>query len=74
MRKKQSLEVHVIQPTGVYSLDEASEVLGIAKTRLLEAVRDGSLRATRPGQHYLVTGEWLLDFVRCPTPQVPVPA
>ena len=53
----------VVQPTAVYSLDDARRLLRLKKNCLPREVRLGRLRVSKGAGRYFVLGQWLLDWV-----------
>lgn len=56
--------VHVIDPTAVYFVDDARQILRLKESTIRREVRGGRLRvAKRAGRYYLL-GEWILEWNR----------
>lgn len=53
----------VLQPTAVYSLDDARRLLKLRKNCLPREVRLGRLRVSKRAGRYFVLGEWLLAWI-----------
>jgi hypothetical protein len=66
----------VIDPNGVWLIDDATALLRLSPTCLRRAARTGALRVSRRGGRYYVLGEWLLDWLRagCATKRIRRPA
>jgi hypothetical protein len=52
-----------IEPNSVYSLDQARQLLGLAKGCLPREIRLGRLRVAKRAGRYLITGAWLLQWI-----------
>jgi hypothetical protein len=65
MKRQPGVEMHLIQPNAVYSLDAASAI-GVSVCTLQDAVREGFLLVTKPGKQHLTTGESLHSWLRNP--------
>jgi len=55
-------EPHVIQPTAVYSLEEAIRLLMLQSSTIRTEVRRGSLRVAKRLGRSMLLGSWLLAW------------
>lgn len=55
--------VPIIHPRAIYDLNSAREILGLAKGCLPREIRLGRLRCARRAGKYLITGQWLLEWI-----------
>jgi hypothetical protein len=53
----------ILDAHAVYSLDQARQVLGLAKGCLPREVRLGRLRVSKRGGRYYTTGVWLWEWL-----------
>jgi hypothetical protein len=54
----------VIDPCGVFTLQQARELLGLAETTLPRECRRGRLRHAKRAGRIFILGEWLIEWVR----------
>jgi hypothetical protein len=53
----------VLNPRAVYTLPQATEALGLAKSSLSNAIGQGRLRVSRRAGRYFILGRWLLEWI-----------
>jgi hypothetical protein len=58
------LNVHVINPRGIYTLETARAALGLAASTLQTEIKKGRLRVAKRAGKYLIPGEWLLEWIK----------
>jgi hypothetical protein len=56
--------VHVIEPSGVYTVDDTRRILKLRQSTIRREVREGRLRVARRAGRYYLLGEWLLEWIR----------
>ncbi|HLN26425.1 MAG TPA: hypothetical protein VK395_01630 [Gemmataceae bacterium] len=57
------VEVHVIDPAGVYFPDTAGPILSLKKTSLAREIREGRLRCARRCGRRIILGQHLLEWL-----------
>jgi hypothetical protein len=58
------VNVPVIHPLAVYTLQSARNDLGLAKATLGREIRLGRLRVAKRAGKYFILGEWLIEWLR----------
>lgn len=56
-----------IKPESYYGICDAAKLIGISKEKLSSEFREGRLRLSRCGNHRLVRGQWLIDWIESAT-------
>lgn len=56
--------IHVITPTGIYSVDQARTILRLRQSSLRREIREGRLRVCKRCGRYYFLGEQILDWLR----------
>jgi hypothetical protein len=56
--------VHVIDPTGVYSVEDCIRIFRLRKSTIRRELREGRLRVSKRAGRYFLLGEWLLEWLR----------
>lgn len=57
-------QVHVIESTGVYCVDDAQRLLRLKASTIRREVRQGRLRISKRAGRYYLLGEWLLEWIK----------
>jgi hypothetical protein len=55
--------IHVIDPNGIYFLDQAQSILRLRKSTIRREHREGRLRIARRAGRIIILGRWLLEWV-----------
>ena len=53
-----------VNPTDVYTLNSATDLLGVRVNTLPREIRLRRLRASKRGGRYFILGEWLLEWIK----------
>jgi hypothetical protein len=55
--------VHVIDPHGVYGVEDAIRVFRLKKSTVRREIREGRLRVSKRAGRYYLLGRWLLEWI-----------
>jgi hypothetical protein len=58
-----AVEVHVIDPNGVYLLPQVKALLKLRDSTVRREVREKRLRVARRAGRYYILGKWLLEWI-----------
>jgi hypothetical protein len=55
--------VHVVAPTGIYTVDEARQIFRLRQSTIRREVREGRLRISKRAGRYYLLGRWLIEWL-----------
>jgi hypothetical protein len=55
--------VHIIDPNGIYFVDQAQALLRLTESTLGREIRERRLRVSRRAGRYFFLGKWLLEWI-----------
>lgn len=53
----------VIDPNGVYSLDDVAAIMGTSRRGIARAVKEDGLAYSRRGNRRVFLGQWVLEWI-----------
>jgi hypothetical protein len=56
--------VHIIDPNGIYFVDDARSLLRLRASTIRREVREGRLRIAKRAGRYYVLGAWLIQWIQ----------
>jgi hypothetical protein len=55
--------IHVIDPNGVYGVDDAIRIFRLRKSTIRREIREGRLRVSKRSGRYFLLGKWLIEWI-----------